>query len=155
MKILCFAMLVFALGASADTPASDDAQWVTDLGGTVVRNQQGQVTGVNLRGAWVTDTDLRRLNRYPALTVLDLSLTHITDGGMQEIKNLRGITDLNLYFAEYVTDEGVAAIKDWKSLKHLNLHGTKAGDTALEHQSGRRVEDAITGSSTLVGTRLH
>ena len=45
---------------------------------------------------------------------------------MQEIKNLPGITDLNLYFAEYVTDEGFAAIKDWKKLKRLNLHGTRS-----------------------------
>ena len=55
---------------------------------------------------------------------------------MQELKNLPGIVDLNLYFAEYVTDEGLAAIKDWKKLKRLNVHGTKISDTTLEHISG-------------------
>ena len=74
--------------------------------------------------------------QLPYLTHLDLSLTRITDQGMQEIKNLPGIVDLNLYFAEYVTDEGLAAIKGWKRLKRLNVHGTKISDTTLEHISG-------------------
>ena len=30
----------------------------------MARNAQGQVTGISLRGTWVTDTDLRRLNHY-------------------------------------------------------------------------------------------
>jgi len=150
MKIVCIALFVFAVAACGETQTNEDTQWITELGGTVARNPQGQVTGVNLRGTWVTDTDLRRLNRYPALSVLDLSLTHITDGGMQEIKNLRGVTDLNLYFAEYVTDEGVAAIKDWKRLKHLNLHGTKAGDTALEHIAGLTLLESLDVGSTLM-----
>ena len=150
MKTFWFAVLVFTVAAWAETPSSEDIQWVTDLGGTATRNAQGQVTGVNLRGTWVTDTELRRLNRYPALSVLDLSLTRITDGGMQEIKNLRGITDFNLYFAEYITDEGVAAIKDWKRLKRLNLHGTKAGDSALEHIAGLTLLEWLDVGSTLM-----
>jgi hypothetical protein len=128
----------------------EDAEWVKDLGGSVTRDGQGHVTGINLRGTWVEDADLRRLNHYPDLRVLDLSLTHITDGGMQDIKNLRGITDFNLYFAEYVTDEGVAAIKDWKQLKHLNLHGTKAGDSALEHIAGLTSLETLDVGSTLM-----
>ena len=55
---------------------------------------------------------------------------------MQEIKNLPGITELDLHFAEYVTDEGLAAIKGWKKLKKLDIHGTKVSDTTLEHVSG-------------------
>ncbi len=150
MKTLSFALLLYAVSASGETALNDDTQWITDLGGTVVRDAQGTVTGISLRGTWVTDTDLRRLNRYPALKVLDLSLTHITDGGMQEIKNLRSITDFNLYFAEYVTDEGVAAIKDWKLLKRLNLHGTKAGDSALEHIAGLTLLESLDVGSTLM-----
>jgi Leucine-rich repeat (LRR) protein len=69
---------------------------------------------------------------------------------MQEIKNLRGVTDFSLYFAEYVTDEGVAAIKDWKRLKRLNLHGTKAGDSALEHIAGLTLLESLDVGSTLM-----
>src|ERR1700683_1625244 len=150
MKALWFVLILFAVSARGETPTSEDTQWIADLGGTVTRNAQGLVTAISLRGTWVTDTDLRRLNRYPALSVLDLSLTHIPDGGMQDIKNLRGITDFDLYFAEYVTDEGVAAIKDWNRLKRLNLHGTKAGDTALEHIAGLTLLESLDVGSTLM-----
>jgi internalin A len=135
---------------SASPKAGEDTQWISDLGGSVIRNAQGSVNGVILRGSWVSDTDLHRLDQYPALTDLDLSLTHITDEGMQEIKTLCGITELNLYFAQYVTDEGVAAIKDWKKLKRLNLQGTKAGDSALEHIAGITTLESLNVGSTLM-----
>jgi Leucine-rich repeat (LRR) protein len=128
----------------------EDTQWIVDLGGSVVRNAQGHVTGVSLRGTWVGDVDLRRLSELPELSSLDLSLTHITDQGMQEIRNLSGISDLNLYFAEYVTDEGVAAIKNWKKLRRLNLHGTKASDSALEHVAGIATLESLNVGSTLM-----
>ncbi len=115
-----------------------------------ITDAQGRVTAVNLRGSWVNDADLRSLNDLPYLTKLDLSLTHITDQGMQEIKNLQGITDLNLYFAEYVTDEGIAAIKGWKKLKTLNLHGTKVGDVGLEHIANITTIQSLNVGSTLM-----
>jgi len=142
--------VLFVLLVCAGSACAQDTQWISELGGSVMRNAQGQVTGINLRGTWVEDTDLRRLKEFTHLNALDLSLTHITDGGMQEIKNLRGIIDLNLYFAEYVTDEGVAAIKEWKQLKRLNLHGTKAGDSALEHISGLTALETLDVGSTLM-----
>lgn len=36
---------------------------------------------------------------------------------MQELKNLPGITDLSVRWAEFVTDEGLSALKSWKKLK--------------------------------------
>ncbi len=124
--------------------------WVESLGGSVTTDAHGAVTGVNLRGSWVTDADLRHLAEYPNLTTLDLSLTHITDEGMAELKNLPNVTDLNLYYAEYVTDQGVAAIKNWKKLKRLNLHGTKSSDTALEHIAGITSLESLDFGSTLM-----
>jgi internalin A len=155
VKLMFGLVFLLCCTAVADTRRAlvgtrDDAQWVEDLGGSVKRNAQGKITSVSLRGTWVTDTDLRRLTRYTDLHELDLSLTHITDGGLQEIKNLKGITDFDLYFAEYVTDEGVASIKDWKRLKRLNLHGTKASDTALEHIAGINTLETLDVGSTLM-----
>jgi hypothetical protein len=124
--------------------------WIESLGGSVTTDSKGVVTGVSLRGSWVNDTDLRRLASYSELTTLDLSLTHITDEGMAELKNLRNVADLNLYYAEYVTDQGVAAIKDWKKLKRLNLHGTKSSDTALEHIAGVTSLQSLDVGSTLM-----
>ncbi|MES1261591.1 MAG: hypothetical protein ABUS49_07645 [Acidobacteriota bacterium] len=150
MKIQLCLLLVCAASAFGAGLKAGDPQWIVDLGGTVLRDSAGHVTGVNLRGTWVGDSDLRRLSELPDLTYLDLSLTHITDQGMHEIKNLPGITELNLYFAEYVTDEGLAAIKDWKKLRRLNLHGTKIGDTALEHIAGISPLEALNVGSTLM-----
>ncbi|MEO8130481.1 MAG: hypothetical protein ABJF23_18475 [Bryobacteraceae bacterium] len=150
MKACIFVLFVSAIAVFGAEVRSGDTQWISDLGGSVSRNAQGKVTGVSFRGSWVGDADLRGLTELPDLTTLDLSLTHITDQGMQEIKSLRGITQLNLYFAEYVTDEGIAAIKDWKKLKRLNLHGTKVGDTGLEHISGIAPLESLNVGSTLM-----
>jgi hypothetical protein len=149
MRTGVLAMLLLALPACGAAMKTGDTQWIGDLGGSVTADPQGHVTGVSLRGTWVADTDLRRLNELPDLTTLDLSLTHITDQGMAEIKGLPGITDLNLYFAEYVTDEGLAAIKDWKKLRRLNLHGTKIGDAGLEHIAGVTTLEVLNVGSTL------
>src|SRR5690349_20405987 len=152
-----FRIASFALAVSCIVPAwgsdprgAGDTQWIEDGGGRVIRETAGRVTGVVLRASWVTDSDLRRLLRFPDLSYLDLSLTRITDQGMQELKNAPGIVDLSLYFAEYVTDEGVAAIKDWKKLKRLNLHGTKTSDTTLEHISGITTLEAVNIGSAMV-----
>ena len=135
---------------AADIRAGGETQWVEDAGGVVIRDAAGRVTGVDLRSTWVTDSDLRKLLALPDLSYLNLSLTHITDQGMQEIKGLKGIVDLDLYFAEYVTDEGVAAIKDWKKLKRLNLHGTKASDTSLDHVSGISTLESLNVGSVML-----
>src|SRR5687767_6056673 len=111
-KFLIPAMLGCAIFLGAQTSGkSQDTAWVEDVGGAVIRNTEGKIKGVDLRGTWVADSDLRKLNRLPDLEYVNLSLTRITDQGMQEIKGLPGITELDLYFAEYVTDEGLAAIK--------------------------------------------
>ena len=112
---------------------ASDPNWITEAGGTVTRDRAGRITGVDLRSSWVSDSDLPQLVDLPYLTHLDLSLTRITDHGLQQLKNAPGIVDLNLYYAELVTDEGMAALRGWKKLKRLNLRGTKITDTTLEH----------------------
>jgi hypothetical protein len=150
----CILWLAVAAPA-ADIRGAGDTQWIEDAGGTVIRDSTGRITGVDLRASWVTDSDLRRLVLLPDLAKLDLSLTRITDQGMQELKGLTGIVDLNLYFAEYVTDEGMAAIKDWKKLKRLNVHGTKSSDTTLEHVAGiASLESLNFGSAVMTDVGL-
>jgi Leucine-rich repeat (LRR) protein len=111
----------------------NDPEWITETGGVVIRDRAGNITGVDLRSSWVSDSDLPKLADFPHLTNLDLSLTRITDHGLQQLKKAPGIVDLNLYYAEQITDEGMAAVKGWKKLKRLNLRGTKITDTTLEH----------------------
>jgi internalin A len=153
MRQYSAATLLLCLAASApaaNTKGAIDTQWIEDAGGAVIKDPAGRITGVDLHGSWVSDTDLRRLVQLPFLTHLDLSLTRITDQGMQELKNLPGVVDLNLYYAEYVTDEGMAAIKGWKKLKRLNVHGAKFSDTTLEHIAGITTLESLNIGSGMV-----
>jgi len=143
-------LLLAACCLAAETNTSPDAAWIEAAGGAIMRDASGRITGVDFRGSWITDTDLRKLNQYPHLTHLDLSVTRITDQGMQELKNLPGIVDLNLHFAEYVTDEGLAVVKGWKKLKRLNVHGTKISDTTLDHISGITTLESLNAGSAMV-----
>jgi internalin A len=145
-KITAASITLFCLAGCLNA----GTDWIESLGGSVTKDAHGVVSGVSLRGSWVTDTDLRKLAEYPALATLDLSLTHITDEGLAELKNLRNVTDLNLYYSENVTDQGIAAIKDWKKLKRLNLHGTRSSDTALEHIAGISTLESLDVGSTLM-----
>ena len=52
MKATMLALLFCATVLFAATPATEDTEWISDLGGSVTRNALGQVTGVNLRGTW-------------------------------------------------------------------------------------------------------
>ena len=136
--------------SAAEVDRGGDAQWIQDVGGTVIRDGSGSITGADLRASWVTDTDLRKLLLLPELAYLDLSLTRIADQGMQEIKNLPGIVELNLRYAEYVTDEGLAAIQGWKKLKRLNVHGAKISDNTLEHISGITTLESLDIGSAMI-----
>jgi hypothetical protein len=139
-----------AIVAGALSAQAAELSWVEEVGGRIVRDSAGNVTGVNLRGRWVTETDLRDLARRPHLTHLDLSLTRVTDQGMLELKNAPGIVDLNLYFAELVTDEGIAALKGWKKLRRLNVRGAKISDTTLEHLAAITTLESLDVGSALV-----
>jgi hypothetical protein len=151
-RLLTLGLIALAgfVASAAEIKSGGDAQWIEDAGGTVIRDTAGRITGVDLRASWVTDSDLRKLLQLTNLSYLDLSLTRITDQGMQELKNLPGIIELNLYFAEYVTDEGLAVVKNWKKLKRLNVHGTKISDTTLDHISGITTLESVNVGSGMV-----
>src|SRR5215510_10730801 len=131
--ILMIVGQVSNLSPKTSLKTSLDTGWISEAGGTITRDRAGRIIGVDLRSSWVTDSDLPQLVDLPYLTHLDLSLTRITDHGLQQLKNAPGIVDLNLYYAELITDEGMAALKSWKKLKRVNLRGTKITDTTLEH----------------------
>ncbi len=117
---------------AASSFAAVEPSWITEKGGVLLRDKDGQIVGVDLRSSWATDADIAELARIPTLKHVDLSLSRISDRGLRSLRTAPGIVDLNLYYAEQITDEGLSAIKGWKHLKSLNLRGTKITDTTLE-----------------------
>ncbi len=105
--------------------AADHTGWIRELGGRIDGDS------VNLRGTWVTDSDLLELLSLPKLKRLDLSHTRITDEGLLHLKPARQVEELILYYAEQVSDQGMNAIKDWKGLRVLDLRGTRIADGTL------------------------
>ena len=115
--------------------AADPSAWITDAGGVLTREEHGRGLFVDLRGSWVTDSDLTELAKLPDLRRLDLSLTRITDHGMKGLTPVPSLTDLDLSFAESITDGGLSAIKNWKHLKRLSVRGTKITDMTIQYLS--------------------
>jgi Leucine-rich repeat (LRR) protein len=129
-------LAMIAIASTVSLSASDLTSWISEAGGAVTRDRAGQIVAVDLRASWITDSDMPELARLPNLARLDLSLTRITDHGLQQLKDAPAITDLNLYSDELITDAGLSAVKGWKHLKRLSVRGTKITDTTLQHLSG-------------------
>src|SRR3981081_4580273 len=128
-------MLIVLLAFLAINPDAELASWVEAQGGHVTRDAAAHVVAIDLRSSWVTDSDLSALEQLRYLKKVALSCTPSTEPAMDKLKQLQGITELNLCYAEHVTDEGLTHLKGWKKLEWLNVRGTKITDTGLEHIS--------------------
>ncbi len=88
---------------------------------------------LDLTSSWVTDSDLAKIGKQKDLRKLNLSDTKVTDFGMEYLKGLTSVTDLDCRFAEFLTDDAVASIRGWKQLERLNLRGTQVTSKVFEH----------------------
>ncbi|MCC6589401.1 MAG: hypothetical protein IT168_22065 [Bryobacterales bacterium] len=127
-------VIAFLLAATA---------WITDVGGRVTTNAKGEVTGIHLRGAFVSDSDLDAIAAMPTLEVIDLSQTRVTDLGLLRLKALPNVRELNLFYAELVTDEGLAVLRNWSRIERLNLRGTKVTDNTLSILAGKNTVKSL------------
>jgi hypothetical protein len=171
--------LLVLVAAAAEWSQHDIAAWVHSEGGTVTRNDAGDIIGVDLSSTWVRDADLAKLGGLAHLQLLHLSQTKITDIGLEHLAFLEDVRELNLEYAEAVTEDGVAHLKTWRHLERLNLRGTQVASRVFEHLAGltalrsldlgfSRVEDAgfehlasltelrrlAIGGNRLIGTAL-
>ena len=128
MKLLLFTLPCIAL--SADLP-----KWVSEQGGNVEMDAESQITAVKLPFGWVTDADLTPIAAIPTLRSLDLSLSLVSDAGIEKLKDLKNIEDLNLYAVEHLTDVSTTYIRGWRKLEHLNLRGNFLLRLVESHQS--------------------
>ena len=121
-------VLLPCIALSADLP-----RWISEQRGQVEMDAASRITAVKLPFGWVTDADLEPIAAIPTLRNLDLSMSLISDVGMEKLKNLENVQDLNLYAVEHITDVAVAYIRPWKKLERLNLRGTDITDTSLQY----------------------
>jgi internalin A len=130
------AAMVLSLVLTATTAAAQEAALVRSIdeqGGAVVRDAAGRLVEVSLARTWATDADIERLAGVKTLKRLDLSLTYVSDRGIEQLKQLDHLEDLNLYAAEFITDAALAFLRGHRQLKTLNLRGTDVTDTSLAY----------------------
>ncbi len=84
-----------------------------------------------------TDKDIMTAAELPkerfTLTTVSLSGSPVADAGLAQLKELKGLTDLDLHRTTKVTDAGLAHLKELKSLKRLDLNATQLGNAGLDH----------------------
>lgn len=146
MRLLCLLSVSLCDLVAADAPSG----WIARLGGKIERDTKGRITGVNLRGSWINDTEMMDLAAMPDLERLDLSHTRISDEGLLRLAPAAKIRELNLFYAEWITDQGMTAIRGWKHLKRINVRGTRISDGTLEILSRMSALEALDISHTQV-----
>ena len=124
--------LILILGLSVAFGA-ELPKWIEEQGGRVETDARSRVTAVWLPFGWVTDADLDPIAALSDLQTLDLSLSLVSDTGLEKLKNLQNVQDLNLYSVEHITDVAIAYLRGWKKLQRLNLRGTDITDTSVQY----------------------
>lgn len=98
------------------------------------------VTCLNLGGPReLSDDGLLHLARMPQLERLYLSDAQgkITDRGLEVLRHLPKLRDIDLGWQSRITDQGVAKLRDCRELEGVNLMGTRTGDGAVEALQGK------------------
>src|SRR5262249_2701674 len=123
--------LFLVLSGAPVLRGADDDAWILKLGGQVRRDASGNLGEVNLRGRWVSSTEVLDLLQYRKLARLNLSHTRIVDSDLLYLRPAVQIEELNLGYSEHITDIGLSVMKDWKRLKRLDASGTQVADATM------------------------
>lgn len=99
----------------------------------LTRDSEGNVIEGDFTSTWISDADLDTVAAMPKLRVLRLGQTKIGDTGLERLRALREVRELDLYYAEYITEDGLAHLRGWKRLEKLNLRGTRVTSKVFAH----------------------
>ncbi len=134
--LLGLVLSLVSRGAKTEREENDQpaVKMVEKLGGKVWVDamQPGKiVVGVRLSFTKVTDAELKELKELKGLQELNLWGTKVSDVGMKELKELKSLQLLDLNQTN-VTDAGLKELKKLTNLQSLNLMYTKVTDAGLK-----------------------
>ena len=104
-------------------------------GARIKRNEAGEVLGVDLFNARITDAGLVHLRGLTKLQYLDLGDTRIADAGLVHLEGMANLQLLD-FSGTRTTDAGLVHLKGLKKLQTLWLRGTRITDAGLVHLKG-------------------
>ena len=143
-RLVCFmatACLLAAIGSICGcfSEADDSRSQLARVGGTFEYDDRDPLGGgyrLSFRYTLVTDRDLEGpyLLLFPAHEVieLDLSITKVTDAGLEQLAKFPNLRKLNLA-STLVSDTGMRHLTALKSLRSLDLSGTRVTGAGLNH----------------------
>jgi Leucine-rich repeat (LRR) protein len=79
-----------------------------------------------------TDSAMTHLAAMPALRVLWLDTTNVTDAGLQRLSQSKSIERLCLHWLDKITDRGVAHLRNMAQLKGLDVMHASLSDVSLK-----------------------
>lgn len=148
---LGFLVVLAPLVASSPVTPQEVATRIIAQGGSVERDGDGRIVEVFLGNTWATDGDVERLASLGDLRRLDLSLTYVSDRGIDGLRRLEGLQELNLFAAEFITDTALSYLRGHSNLRKLNLRGTDVTDVAVEYVAELRALRTLDISFTQIG----
>jgi Leucine-rich repeat (LRR) protein len=109
-------------------------RWVAQAGGEARKDAAGRIIDVFLGSTSATDADVEKLRPLAdQIQRLDLSLTYVSDRGLEFLGSFTRLEELNLFAAEFITDAGLANFRDNQRLVRLNVRGTDITDVSMEY----------------------
>ena len=144
MRLLIGLVLVAGCGAPGGPAESNTSQrpGATDpfsalryRGAEMEKNQQGEIVGVRMKYAQVSDEDLRPLEDLRRLRSLEIaSCPRITTNALVPLRTVSSLRSLTFTFCPRITDNELAQLRHLDRLTNLSLDGcTGITDAGLDH----------------------
>jgi len=144
MSVMAASLMASLAAPTVVTQATDPdleaVQAIEEMGGRVERaiaRARMPFVRVELNGTKATDTTLAHLKQFPALEILDLRGTQVTDDGLIQLEGCKTLTHLVVDFSQ-ITDAGLARMKGLTSLRWLSLTRTQVTDAGLAQLEGHK-----------------
>ena len=113
-------------------PTQDQAlKMIEQLGGSVVRDEDGTVSRINLGSSKITDAELVLVRAFPQVRGIDLSRTRIGNTGLTHLRDLTALEELQLYNTD-VNDSGMENLRRLSRLRWLMLKRTYVRGPGVE-----------------------